>query len=66
MTLSKRDKNFLDEIDELMDEAESNAGSDWATNFVADMKRNRARYGDRFVVSPAQLEKLEQIAGREL
>ena len=66
MALSNHNTRYLQELDSLIDDAESAAASDWEEDFVSDMRMNFDRYRPNFVLSPEQLRKLEQIAGREL
>lgn len=50
------------DFDDLIEAADANASSDWAMQFVADMRARFAEYGDEMFVSDSQLEKLKQIA----
>ena len=54
----------IDNYEELLEEAESQASNDWEFDFVSDMKEKFDQYGDNTFVSDAQLEKLEAIAGQ--
>jgi hypothetical protein len=53
----------IDNFDELLDDAESQASSNWEMDFVNDMRDRYDQYNDEMFVSEAQLEKLEKIAG---
>lgn len=53
------------EFEELLDEAERRAESDWDTNFVADMRSRYEKFGPRTFLSVAQRNHLERIAGGE-
>jgi hypothetical protein len=53
----------IDNFDELLDDAESQASTDWEMDFVNDMRDKYDQYSDEMFVSEAQLEKLEKIAG---
>lgn len=47
--------------DLLLEEARMSAETDWEEDFVADLLKNRTRYGAAFRLSDAQREKLEEI-----
>jgi hypothetical protein len=51
-----------DELDELIDEAEAMAGTEWEVTFVGDM-RSRFDSDPSWHPTELQIEKLEEIAG---
>ena len=48
--------------DELIEDARMNASTKWEEDFVSDIIGRRKTYGLRFMLTPAQRSKLEQIA----
>jgi hypothetical protein len=54
----------IDDFDDILDQAEANANSDWEMNFTADMREKYEDYGGEMFVSEKQLEHLERIAER--
>lgn len=54
----------IDNYEDLIEEAECEANSDWEMDFVSDLKDKYDQYGDNTYVSEAQLAKLEKIANR--
>jgi len=49
------------DFEELLDDAERQAKTDWAMGFVADMRERYDNYGDNMLVSEKQLAALEKI-----
>lgn len=54
-----------EEFQDLLDEAEANAGNDFETGFVSDMQDKWEEHGKRMYISPKQREILERIANDE-
>lgn len=54
-----------DDFETLLDDAASNAATDWDEEFVSDMKARYRDYGSRMFISPAQRTQLERIADTE-
>ncbi|WP_019865198.1 hypothetical protein [Methylovulum miyakonense] len=50
-------------LEELLDDAERQASSNWEMEFVAGIKVRYKQYGDRTVLSEKQLSRLRSIAG---
>lgn len=53
----------IDDFEELLDSADTNAISEWDMEFVADIKDRYQKYGDDTFISQSQLEQLERVAG---
>lgn len=47
--------------DLLLEEARMSAETDWEENFVADLLKNRNRYGAAFRLTDPQRDKLQEI-----
>lgn len=52
----------IEDFDEILEQAEANADSDWEIEFTTDMRSRYNQYGDRCFVSEKQIEHLERIA----
>ena len=52
----------LDELLELIDEADAEARTDWEIEFVGDMREKALEWGRNTFISDQQRAKLEQIA----
>lgn len=65
MSDTVQDHYTEDDFESLLDDAESNAASDWEGEFVADMKARFQQYGKRMYISAAQRSHLERIADDE-
>jgi len=55
--------NSEKEFEGLLFMADECAETDWEIDFVSDIRERFEKYGDRTVISPAQLFKLREIAG---
>ncbi len=52
----------IEDFEDLLDAAESNAVSGWDMDFTADLRNRHDQYGDRMYITDRQLEQLERIA----
>ena len=52
----------IDEFEELLEDAEDQASSDWEMSFLDDIRGKYDQYHGNTYVSEAQLRKLRQIA----
>ena len=52
----------IDDFEDLLDDAEDHAETDWENDFVADMRDRYEQDGDNTFVSYNQLDKLREIA----
>lgn len=54
-----------EEFEDILSDAESNAGNDFETTFCSDMRDKFDEYGKRMFISERQREILERIANDE-
>jgi hypothetical protein len=54
----------IDDFDNLLDDAEGNANSDWEMEFTSNIREKYDQYKGDMFVSEKQLEHLERIAER--
>lgn len=52
----------IPDFDDLLEQAVSNASSDWEVDFVTSIKRQYSQYGDNTFISERQEEVLRRIA----
>lgn len=50
------------EFEEILNDAESNASTEWQIEFVSDIKEKFTRYRERMFLSQKQIEALSNIA----
>ena len=55
----------IDEFDDLLADADSNAGNEWEMTFVDDIRERYEKYGGDTFVSEKQVEILNKIARGE-
>ena len=54
--------NEIDDFEDLLDQAEGNANSDWEMEFTSNIREKFDQYKGEMFVSEKQLEHLEKIA----
>lgn len=52
---------ITDEEEEMIEDARMAASTEWEEGFVADLLKKKERWKSKFVLSEAQVAKLEQI-----
>ena len=55
----------ISEFEDLLEDADSNAGNEWEREFVDGIRKRFEKYGGDMFVSEKQLATLEKIAGGE-
>ena len=54
---------LIPDFEDILEQAECNASTDWEMSFVSDMKYRYSQYGSVTYVSDRQFDQLKRIAG---